>query len=289
MFEKILVPTDFSKYSQKVLECVGELPGLKEVVLLHVVGPADPLARVWDPGARLEEAKEKIEVQRKYLEEAGLKAVVKVQPVLEGNISRLIESVAEAEKVSLIVMGARGKGLVESVILGNVAKSMVRFGKTHLLIMRYKVLDSADGPVFEKFCHRTFSKVLCPTDFSVPSDQAVSFMKGLEGVSDIELLHVVSQGESKEEIDASYQEAASKLNAMREDLEKSGITCHVHVDVGSPAEEILEVAAKEDVSLIALSSHGMGWLEQLIIGSTAYDVARMGDRPVLIIRANKPE
>jgi hypothetical protein len=46
MFEKVLFPTDFSKYSQKVLECVRELPGVNEVVLLHVIGPADPLARV---------------------------------------------------------------------------------------------------------------------------------------------------------------------------------------------------------------------------------------------------
>ena len=29
MFEKVLFPTDFSKYSQKVLECVKELPGLR--------------------------------------------------------------------------------------------------------------------------------------------------------------------------------------------------------------------------------------------------------------------
>jgi len=35
-FEKVLFPTDFSKYSQKILECINELPGVRDVVLLHV-------------------------------------------------------------------------------------------------------------------------------------------------------------------------------------------------------------------------------------------------------------
>jgi len=34
-----------------------------------------------------------------------------------------------------------------------------------------------------------------------------------------------------------------------------------------------------------MSSHGTGWLKQLGVGSTTYDVAKMGDRPVLVIRA----
>jgi len=68
MFEKVLFPTDFSKYSQKVLECVKDLPGVNEVVLLHVIGPADPLARVWDPGGRIDESKAMLAEQSKILE-----------------------------------------------------------------------------------------------------------------------------------------------------------------------------------------------------------------------------
>ena len=37
MFEKVLFPTDFSGYAQKTFECIGEIPGVKEVVLQHVV------------------------------------------------------------------------------------------------------------------------------------------------------------------------------------------------------------------------------------------------------------
>ena len=51
MFEKVLIPTDFSDHAEKVIECVGEIPGVKEVVLLNVVArPA--ITRFWDPWPR---------------------------------------------------------------------------------------------------------------------------------------------------------------------------------------------------------------------------------------------
>lgn len=123
MFEKILVPTVFSKYSQKVLECVKELPGAKEVVLLYVIGPADPLARVWDPGGRIEEAKVKLAEQKKLLENRGLNDKMRAEVIMEGDIARVIQKVADQEKISLIAMSARGKGIVEGIFLGNVART----------------------------------------------------------------------------------------------------------------------------------------------------------------------
>ena len=42
MFEKVLVALDFSAYSQKILDCISEIPGIEEVVLLHVVDATNP-------------------------------------------------------------------------------------------------------------------------------------------------------------------------------------------------------------------------------------------------------
>jgi hypothetical protein len=39
MFERALLATDFSGYSEKMMECVGEIPGIKDIVLLHVIDP----------------------------------------------------------------------------------------------------------------------------------------------------------------------------------------------------------------------------------------------------------
>lgn len=48
MFEKILVATDFSKHAEKIIDCVGEIPGVKEIVLLHVLsGPIGACMVSW--------------------------------------------------------------------------------------------------------------------------------------------------------------------------------------------------------------------------------------------------
>lgn len=285
MFEKILVPTDFSKYSQKVLECVSEIPGVKEVVLLHVIGPADPLARVWDPGAKAQEASKKLETQAAFLKGLGLTVKERAEVILEGDVARVIENVATEEKAPLVVMGARGKSLIEGIFLGNVSKGVLRIGKTDLLIMRYKMLDTKEGKVFEKYCARIFTKILATTDFSEASKSAINFVKDLKGVEEVTLVNVVSSGETEEIINANITEATKKLNAIASELTSAGHKVKISVSTGNPSEEIIKAARAMDASLIAMSSHGTGWFKELMIGSTAYEVARMAERPVLIIRS----
>ncbi len=54
---------------------------------------------------------------------------------------------------------------------------------------------------------------------------------------------------------------------------------------GALASQIKSLAIREDVSLIVMSSHGKGWLKQLMVGSTTFDVVRTAERPVLIVRS----
>ncbi len=284
MFEKILVPTDFSKHSQKVIECVKELPGARDVVLLHIVGPADPLARVWDPGRRIEEANRRLAEQKELLEGRGLNVKTRAEVVTEGEVYRVIQNVAVEEESSLIAMSARGKGIVEGILLGNVAKNILRYGNTNLLLMRYKMLEGREGPALDKFCSHPLSKVLCPTDLSKPAAEALAVIKGIEGVGEILLQHVVFRGETWKELEGYVEVATKKLNAIAAEIDGAGPKVSVHVSVGSPAEEISKLASKENVSLIAMNAYGKGWLEQLTVGSITYDVARMADRPVLVVR-----
>jgi nucleotide-binding universal stress UspA family protein len=285
MFETVLVPTDFSKYSDKVLECVGGLPGVKKVVLLNIIGPVDPLARIWDPGARLKEAKKKLADQAKLLEAQGLEVEQRAEPMLEGEIFRKIQAVSEEEGVNLVVMGARGKGFLQNIFLGNVAKNVLRYGDRHLLLMRYKMLEG--GIDLEEHCAMITTKVLCPTDFSEPSEEAIRFVKGMTGVGEVVLLNVVFSGESQDEVDAKMKEAKEKLTVIKEEFERDGIKASVRLGMGDPAEEIIALGEDENVSLVAMSSHGKGWMKQLIVGSVAYEVSKNGTRPVLVLRARK--
>src|SRR4030067_2854092 len=108
MFEKVLFPTDFSEYAQKMLECIGEIPGIKEVVLLHIVDATHPSKRGWTHGPHIENARILMEEKKEYLESIGLKVKGKVEVITIGEVYQKILENAEKKKHSLLLMGARG-------------------------------------------------------------------------------------------------------------------------------------------------------------------------------------
>jgi len=285
MFEKVLFPTDFSGYAQKTFECIGEIPGVKEVVLQHVVDAAylSKKGQALDP--YIENARIFLEEEKERLESLGLKARAKVDVIAEGDVSGAILETANKEQVSLVVMGAHGKSLIEGILLGSVATNILRFSKAHVLIMRYKSAERLEDEKFEKFYPRIFSKVLFPTDFSEPAGEALSFVKSLEGIEEIVLVHVVDRGETQEEINANVQEAKKKLEDTAAELSRAGMKVKVHVSVGSPPDEINSVTEEENISLIAMSTRGRGVFRELLLGGTARDVVRHAKRPVLAVRA----
>ena len=283
MFEKVLIATDFSKHAKKVIECIGEMPGLKEVLLLNVIS-RDPLARVWDPVSEIRDTEKKLEEEKKAIGAPGVTVKVKAVSVLEGDVASAINKVAMEENVSLVAMGARGRSLIMSTLLGSSSRNVLRFGRTHLLIMRYKTLDDNN---MEKYCARVFARVLFPTDLSQTSEVALSFLKSLEGIGEIVLLNVVSKGETDEEIEAGVAAAKVRIEEIAQNLKMSGMLVSSKVVVGQPTEVIRSEAEKEDVSLIAISSQGASAIKKGRIGSTAYDVANSASRPVLILRQEK--
>ncbi len=283
MFEKVLIPTDFSDYSKKVIECIGEVPGIKEAVLLNVVA-RDPLARTWDPVSEVKDAEKRLMKLKSAIKAPGINVKVKGVSVLEGEVGSAIQKVAEDEKVSLVAMGARGKSRIRSALLGSASRNVLTFGDTHLLVMRYKTLE---GGAMDKYCARVFAKVLFPTDFSQPAEAALSFLKDMGGIGELVLLNVVSKGETDEEIEANESAAKGQMGEIVQEMSKGGIKVTSKVVVGHPVEVIRSEAENEDASLIAMSSQGSAAIKRGRIGSTAYDVANSANRPVLILRRSK--
>jgi nucleotide-binding universal stress UspA family protein len=186
--------------------------------------------------------------------------------------------------VSLIVLGARGKGQIGGILLGSVSTDVLRRSKTSVLIMRHKIIEDLGGRTLEKFCPMILYRVLCPVDFSDYSDSAVDLLIRTEGISDIILLHVVSRGESDAEIRESVEKARARIEEIRDSLSARGVQARTLVSTGDPASEIARIADQEDVSVIWMSSHGKGWFRELLVGSTAQNVATTARRPVIIIR-----
>lgn len=287
MFEKLLFPTDFSEYSQKTLECIGDIPGVKEVVLLHVVNTAhiSKMGLVHD--LYIQNATIHLDKQKKQLDNIGLKVKTKIEVITGEDISHAILETLNKEKTTLVVMGAHGKNLIEGILLGSVATDVLRYGKTHVLIMRHKFADQQEGKRFEKLFPDVFSKVLLPIDFSEPSIETLSLVKDMKGIKEAVLVHVVDKGETQVEIDTSVKEAKKRLEDIAKDFRSEGIKVKTHALAGSPSESIISLAEEENVSLIIISTLGKGMFRELLLGGTARDVVRRTNRSVLAIRAGK--
>ena len=156
-----------------------------------------------------------------------------------------------------------------------------------------------------------FRKILFPTDFSEGSMRArLRFNKVNQSkVGECVLLHVIDEGaledmlngysylydseereikEIKERlIEKAKKELEERAERYREIMNAKNIKTIVRI--GIPYEEIVNVAEKEDISLILLPSHGKLRYSHELLGSTTIRVLRKTKKPVLIIKTHEEE
>jgi len=291
MFEKVLAALDFSAYSQKIFDCLSEIPGVQEVVLLHVVDATHPSKLGWTSGPYIENARLRMAEKKEALEHLGFRIPVRVDVVVKvitaGTVSQAIVEAAETHGVSLIIMGARGINPIQEILLGGVSSAVLRQTKTTVLVMHFNPGEADSDASCEPSRRPLFSRVLVPTDFSPSAQDALSFVKTVSSAQEVILLHVVNRAESQPEIEAAIREAQARLAEMKEGLTGPGPAVKCRIRVGDPTEMILSVAKEDDVSLIAMSAYGTAWFREMLVGSTTFTVVRRTRRPVLVIRSRQ--
>lgn len=75
------------------------------------------------------------------------------------------------------------------------------------------------------------------------------------------------------------------LGQLCEEMAQRGFDTRARLAMGDPATELVIVAAEEGVDLIAMSTHGHRFLNDLLRGSTADRVRHNVKIPVLMVRA----
>ena len=284
MFEKILFPTDFSGFAQRMIGCVTGIPGVKEVVLLHIIDATEYSVHGWTHGPELENARLLMEEKKTFLEARGLKAVTCVEAITSGTMPHRILEIAELEKVSLIIMGTHQKTTFDTLMHGSVSYDLLHHMNTHVLILRQNAPECPGGKTPEETCPRIFSKVLVPLDFTKNSFEMLSFVRGMHDIGELVLQHVVIEGGTRQEIEQSITHAREELAKIQTDLEQSGIRASTHIRVGSPAEKIVSFAEEEGVSLILMYAHKRNWIGKFLQDSTPFSVVRSAKRPVLVLQ-----
>jgi len=150
----------------------------------------------------------------------------------------------------------------------------------------------------------SFKKILCPVDFSKLCFMALEAANSLalQHSSELYVVNVVppipllpADTEMAAEFGVSLYEAELRLLAeqsLQEVVEQrvsKELQVHPIVLHGDPPYAIVEVADREKVDLIVITTHGRRGWRQLAFGSVAQKVTQIAHCPVLLIPAPHEE
>jgi nucleotide-binding universal stress UspA family protein len=144
-------------------------------------------------------------------------------------------------------------------------------------------------------------KILCPTDFSEASLRALKMASEMAENfgSEVILLYVHKpiqhlpgpQIEAREVVfdteafeKQMSQGALARLAEISANRFAQGIEPQLMVRLGQPSEEIIKVAAEENVDIIFMATHGRTGLKHIVFGSVARRVVSRAGCPVLTMR-----
>ena len=141
-----------------------------------------------------------------------------------------------------------------------------------------------------------FRKILCPIDFSPPSNEAMCSAAELVRGTDSELvLAHVWQAPIVYPQDGAFpsdlfvearRRAEDDLAAWRASVEHLGAArVSTKFVIGAPWHEIVELArADPEIDAIVVGTHGRTGIKHVLLGSVAEKVVRHAPCPVLVVR-----
>ena len=139
-------------------------------------------------------------------------------------------------------------------------------------------------------------KILCALDLSDQSESVAEYAVMLAKMSGASIVAVYAAPTLTQytgfhvppnTIDSFVGEIVSGAEkAMTQFVSENfeGVETKAEVVVGYAAEEILEIAAKEDADLIVMGTHGRKGIDRILFGSVAERVVKNSHVPVLTIR-----
>ncbi len=146
MFRKILVPLDFSDYTEEIMNVAVQIAEKFDsaIHLLHVIPNMD----YFTPYESFLSAENLVNIQRDIEREVGkdmdaltakiekLKNASVTKAIHTGVVSLEIIDYVRTEQVDLIVMGTHGRGGLEHILIGSVAEKVVRKSPCPVLTVR---------------------------------------------------------------------------------------------------------------------------------------------------------
>lgn len=205
--------------------------------------------------------------------------------VWEGSPAYVTVDEAAEKKVDLLVCGTHGRTGLGRVLLGSFAEKIVRAAPCPVWVARGDVALAKP------------KKILLPIDFSKAGEHArrlAVFLAAGFG-SRLSILHVLAKpelpvGSGADGLDGFYtkarQEAEKYLNKLGED---NAVQVDKSVEIGDPAQRVVELAAGEGFDLIVCGTHGRTGIRRWIMGSVAEKIVRTAPCSVLVVPTPRTE
>lgn len=292
---RILYPVEFTTDVHHGLDAAAALARKfdGELILAHAISFPYPymsqVALDFDIDAYYREMEEVLKERLEKLLGGMADELSTRSMLMHGDPASAIVDAVDEHDVDLVVMPTHGRSGFQRLLVGSVTEKVVRLSPAPVLTI----------PPVEEEREFHIERILVPTDFSDRSDKAlgpaISVARAYD--ADILMLHVVTIGEAdpanpdwgfpavpEEHIGAAVKVAEEQLDSRIQETPDK-------VEVGSKlvrgfdaAEEIVRVAAEEDIDLVVMSTHGHTGLMHVLLGSTAGKVIRHTDRPILTVR-----
>ena len=288
MLKNLLICTDASEASDRMVECVKDLRrvGSRRALLTHVLNIRD-VGGLYLQLKRL--ALPRLEAQQKLLTEAGFETGIEI-PL--GYPATEINRLAQERSSNMIVIGSHGESLTREMLLGSTAAAVLQSARVVVLLIRLEIVEADGGKCCRAVCADFFKHILHPTDFSDTAERAFQYLEHIvsQTQSAVTLLHVQDKAKIESHLKGRLEEFnridQERLERRKEHLLNAGAaSVDIQIPYGSPTGAILEQARCEQHSLILMGTQGRGFIPELFLGSVSHNVARHARLPVLFVPA----
>lgn len=188
-----------------------------------------------------------------------------------GPAANVILRAAADDAAAMLVVGARGLGGFEGLLLGSVSQQCLEYATCPVVIIRgshppalgadarYVVgLDGSDGAGRAR-------------------DWAVELVADTGG--EIVAVHAPGAGALESVLD----EARDALQQWCDPIQARGVSYSSKIDAGDPRTVLQHAADDEDAALVVLGSRGLGSVRALMVGGVTAYLARHGSRSVAVV------
>jgi len=275
--KKIIVPVDFSEYSEYALETAAMLAQKNdaEILALHMMEMSDVvLTRTEfdmhvDTVFYLKMAEKKFDdfLDRDYLKGIEITPIVK-----HFKVFKEVDDLASEYGADLIVMGSHGASGVKEFIIGSNTEKVVRHSSIPVLVIKH-------NPILTDFENAVFA-----CDFSddavKPYINACRLFKKMG--TKLHLVYVNLPNESFRstmEMEAKVMKFLKKAENCLDNLENVKYFSDYTIEQG-----ILNYANIIGADLIALATHGRTGLAHFFEGSISEDIANHSVLPVMTFK-----